>query len=205
MARKIINRVKLGVFVLAGLGFLILLLYIIGKNQNMFGSTFILKARFDNVHGLMPGNNIRFAGIDAGTVRSIKVLNDTTIEVSMLVKNKMKGYIRKNATVSISTDGLMGNRLLNIEAAKRPAALVDEGDILLTTQGPDTDEMLNVLNSTVTYIPELSYGQFYILSHQCIRQQLAYAALACFQICCQHIQLRHGMPEISRGFADAIQ
>ena len=148
MAKKKINTVKLGVFVMAGLAFLISLLYVIGKNQNLFGNTFPLKARFDNVRGVMPGNNIRFAGINAGTVKSVEVLNDTTIEVTLFIKTKMKKYIHKNATVSISTDGLMGNKLLNIESAKSPAPLVEEGDILYSTQGPDTDEMLKVLNST---------------------------------------------------------
>lgn len=148
MAKKTLNSVKLGVFVIAGLGFLIMLLYVIGKNQNLFGNTFSLKARFQDVHGLMPGNNIRFAGINAGTVKTVEVLNDTTIEVTLLIKTKMKKYIRKNATVSITTDGLMGNRLLNIQSAKTPAPLVEEGDILYSTPGPDTDEMLKVLNKT---------------------------------------------------------
>jgi phospholipid/cholesterol/gamma-HCH transport system substrate-binding protein len=146
--RKKINSLKLGVFVMAGLAFLIVMLYAIGKNQNMFGKTFLLKVRFDDVHGLMPGNNIRFAGIDAGTVKSVNMLNDTIIEVDLLMKLKMKQYIRKNAKASITTDGLMGNRLLNIESAGTPSPFVQEGDILYSAQGPDTDEMLKVLNAT---------------------------------------------------------
>ena len=90
MAKRSINTLKLGTFVIAGLGFLVMLLYVIGKNQNVFGNTFMLKARFENVHGLMPGNSIRFGGIDAGSVKKIEVLNDTTIEVTLLVKSKMK-------------------------------------------------------------------------------------------------------------------
>lgn len=148
MARKTINTVKLGVFVMAGLAFLVLILYVIGKNQNLFGKTFVLRARFDNARGLMPGNNIRFAGIDAGTVKEVKLLNDTTIEVTLLLKTKMKTYIHKNATVSIGTDGLMGNRLLSIEPSRTPAPLVEEGDVLFSAQGPDTEEMLKVLNTT---------------------------------------------------------
>jgi phospholipid/cholesterol/gamma-HCH transport system substrate-binding protein len=146
--KKKINSLKLGVFVMAGLAFLILMLYAIGKNQNMFGKTFLLKVRFDDVRGLMPGNNIRFGGIDAGSVKSVDMLNDTTIEVSMLIKAKMKNYIRKNAKASITTDGLMGNKLLIIESAKIPAPFVEEGDILYSEQGPDTEEMLKVLSAT---------------------------------------------------------
>jgi phospholipid/cholesterol/gamma-HCH transport system substrate-binding protein len=148
MARKTLNHLKLGVFVIAGIGVLILLLYVIGKNQNLFGKTFVLKARFENVHGLMRGNNIRFGGIDAGTVGSVDVLNDTTFEVTLLVKTKFKKHIHNNATVNITTDGLMGNRLINIIPSKKTAPLVKEGDILFSAKSLDTDEMLEVLGNT---------------------------------------------------------
>ena len=108
----------------------------------------MLKARFENTNGLMRGNNIRFAGIDAGTVKSVNIINDTTIEVILMIRTDMKNYIRQNATVSITTDGLMGNKLVNIQPVKSPAPLVQEGDILLSEKGPDTDEMLKVLSNT---------------------------------------------------------
>jgi len=85
MAKKAMNNVKLGAFVLVGLVLLIVMLYMIGKNRNLFGSNFILKARFGNVHGLKPGNNVRYAGIDVGTIKIINVLNDTTMEVAMIL------------------------------------------------------------------------------------------------------------------------
>ena len=148
MASKKVNSVKLGVFVLGGLIFLVMLLYVIGKNQNMFGKTFELKVQFENVYGLMPGNNIRYAGIDAGSVKSVQVLNDTTIEVTMLVKTKMKPFIHRNAEISIATDGLIGNRVVNIEPVKSTSPLVEEGDVLPGVRGNNTEEMLKVLNRT---------------------------------------------------------
>jgi phospholipid/cholesterol/gamma-HCH transport system substrate-binding protein len=148
MARQTINHVKLGIFVMAGLGFLILLLYMIGKNQSLFGKTFELKARFSNARGLMWGNNVRFAGIDAGTVTDIKILNDTTIEVTMRLEDEIRKHIRKNATATIGTDGLMGNKLINIEPADEPAEPVQSGDILSGLASSDTDEMLRILSKT---------------------------------------------------------
>jgi phospholipid/cholesterol/gamma-HCH transport system substrate-binding protein len=156
MAKKTLNHVKLGVFVIAGLAFLVLLLYVIGRNQNMFGNTFKLKARFNNVHGLMRGSNIRYAGINAGTVSSVDVLNDSTIEVTLLVKTKMKNYIRRNAEMSITTDGLMGNKLVNIDPGKASAPLAQEGDIFYGAAGTDTDEMLKTLNGTNNDIAVIS-------------------------------------------------
>lgn len=148
MTKKSINTVKLGLFVLSGLLFLMLLLYMIGRNRNLFGPAFVLKARFENVQGLVPGNNVRFAGIEVGTVRRIHILNDTLIEVVMVVDNKMNQFIRNNAVVSIGTDGLMGNKVVNIVPVRTPSSLVKEGDILASRRAPDTDDMLRTLNNT---------------------------------------------------------
>jgi phospholipid/cholesterol/gamma-HCH transport system substrate-binding protein len=148
MAKGIINNVKLGIFVIAGLLFLILLLYMIGKNRNLFGSNYVLKARFENVQGLKSGNNIRYSGIEAGTVKKVSILNDTLIEVIMLIDNKMKGIIRKNAVASIGTEGFVGNKVLNISPGKKSATAAEEGDILSTKKAIDTDEMLRTLDKT---------------------------------------------------------
>lgn len=158
MAKRIANHLRLGVFVIAGLFFLVVLLYMIGQNQNLFGSTFVLKARFENASGLMPGNNVRFAGINAGTVDDVKVLNDTTIEVTMLIKTKMKEFIRKNAEASVGSDGLMGNKLVNITSVKYPAPIVEENDILRSGRTMDTEEMLKMLGGTNDEIAEIVAG-----------------------------------------------
>lgn len=133
---------------LGGLLFLVLLLYMIGKNRNLFGSTYVLKARFEHVQGLVAGNNVRYSGIESGTVKRVKILNDTTIEVTMIIDNKMKNIIRKNAVASIGTDGFVGNKIVNILPAKQPAPLAEEGDVLSSRKPIDTDEMLQTLYKT---------------------------------------------------------
>ena len=156
MAKKAINNVKLGVFVLAGLLIMIFSLYMIGKDTNMFGSNYTLKVRFDNVHGLTSGNNIRYSGIQVGTVKRVKILNDTLIEISMLIDTKMKRYIHKNDIVSMSTDGLMGNRILNITPAKDGSPLAENGDMLVTKKSVSTDDMLETLDKTNKNIRDIS-------------------------------------------------
>lgn len=143
-----VNTVKLGVFVLAGLLFLIILLYMIGKNRHVFGPSFILKAQFENVQGLVPGNNVLFAGIEVGTVKKINIISDTVIEVVMLVDDKMKTIIRKNAVVAIGSDGLMGNKVINISPARSPASLVEKETLLPSRKAASTDDMLQLLSKT---------------------------------------------------------
>lgn len=148
MKKSTTNHIKLGMFVVSGILFLIVMLYMIGRNQNLFGAKISLKAHFQNAQGLVPGNNVRYSGIQVGTVKGVYIVNDTTVEVVMLIKEKMCHYIRQNAIATIGTDGLMGNKLVNIIPADNPAPFVKEGDRLSSRKPLDTDEMLRVLNET---------------------------------------------------------
>lgn len=158
MAKTAINNVKLGLLVLAGLFFIILILYMIGKNRNFFGPNYELKARFENVNGLMAGNNVRYSGIDAGTVKNVKILNDTVIEVTMLLHEKMNGIIRVNAIASISTDGFVGNKIVNITPVKQPAPFATEGTVLASKKAINTDDMLEILSKTNKDIAVVASG-----------------------------------------------
>jgi len=157
MEAQVKNNLKLGSLVLAGMALLVLALYGVGKNQNLFGSNFRLKARFVNVNGLMKGNNIRFSGIQVGTVSDIRILNDTSIEVIMLINQKMKPFIHNNALASIGTEGLMGNKIINIMPSPSPAPLVAENDLLVARPVASTDEMLQTLsrsNENIAFLSE---------------------------------------------------
>lgn len=152
------NNMKLGLMVLAGLVVLILTLYGIGKNEHLFGSNFQLKVRFTNVSGLMTGNNIRFAGIQVGTVKDIEIVNDTTIEVTMLIDQRVKPFIHNNAVASIGTEGLMGNKVINITPSTKTAPEAAAGSTLPAQRNINTDEMLQTLYRTNNNIADISEG-----------------------------------------------
>jgi phospholipid/cholesterol/gamma-HCH transport system substrate-binding protein len=152
------NNLRLGVLVLAGLLFFIGTLYIIGKNEHLFGANFSLRARFGNVNGLMNGDNIRFAGIQAGTVKRIAILNDTSIEVTLMIDKSLRPYIRRNALVSIGNEGLMGNKVINIVPGMGMAEVAQPGDLLAVQSVKGTDEMLATLGRTSDNIEQISLG-----------------------------------------------
>lgn len=148
MANETFRNIRLGMFVIISTVLLIAALYLIGNKQNLFGNTFRISARFYNVSGLMVGNNVRFAGIDIGTVEKIEVINDSSVNVLMLIKKNMQPFIKKNAVTSVGTDGLMGNKLININSVAAPSKSVEEGDILITLRPIEQDEMIRTLNAT---------------------------------------------------------
>jgi phospholipid/cholesterol/gamma-HCH transport system substrate-binding protein len=148
MANAASKNIRLGVFVFMGTVLLIASLYLIGNTQNLFGNTFRISAEFYNVNGLMPGHNVRFSGIDVGTVESVQIVSDSSVKVVMVIQQDMRTFIRKNAVASIGTDGLMGNKLVNINSSDEPADLIEEGDVLVTLRPIEQDEMIRTLNAT---------------------------------------------------------
>lgn len=149
---KATSTVKLGILVIAGSLFLIFSLYMIGKNQNIFGSSITLLAQIDHVNGLVQGNNVRFQGMEVGTVKSIDMKNDSTIIMTMLIRKSMLVFIKKNALITINTDGLMGNKIVQIHPQPGESGTVEEGDILYPLNQVGTEEMLKKLSSTSEYL-----------------------------------------------------
>ena len=148
MEKEILRNIRLGIFMVLGVIMLIIALYFIGDNKNIFGSTFKLNTTFENIGGLQTGNNVRYAGIDIGTVEKIEMKSDTAIHIIMVIDADMKNFIRSNSVASIGTDGLMGNRLVNIEPGTSAAPFVEPGSEIASQKSVNTDVMLRTLEST---------------------------------------------------------
>lgn len=122
--------------------------YLIGQKQDMFSNTFNLRVVFSNVNGLQPGNNVRFSGINIGSVMGVNIQNDSTIEIVMRVREDVRKFIKSDALVTIGTDGLMGNMIININPGKGNAPIVEDNTLLQSYSRVKTDDILKTLNMT---------------------------------------------------------
>lgn len=148
MAQERSSNIKLGLFVLAGTAVLVLGLYMLGSERDLFSRTIDVVVRFREVNGLRTGNNVRYVGIDVGTVGGISIIGDTLVEVELNIRKDDADHIRRNAIARIASDGLMGNKLVGIEPADTTDGSVPflaDGDTLRTAPGLDTDAMLRSL------------------------------------------------------------
>lgn len=148
MAKTALDNLKLGIFVVLGTVILLTAAYLIGNRQNMFGKTFALTAVFKNANGLQNGNNVRFSGINVGTVKKIEMINDTTIKINMIIEEKMLQHIKKDAIATIGSDGLVGSMIINIIPGKGMATPIRPGDELQSFSKIGTQDMLSTLNVT---------------------------------------------------------
>ncbi|GAB5400556.1 MAG: hypothetical protein Aureis2KO_21410 [Aureisphaera sp.] len=148
MKKKRSQIVKLGVFVVLGTLLLISALYFIGNRQHLFTKNIDIYAMFSNVNGLQVGNNVRYSGIDMGTVNAIQIKSDTLIMVKMLLREEQTKYIKKNAVATIGSDGLVGNMIINIIPREGTSLPLTKGDTIRSYSRIGTDDMLTTLNVT---------------------------------------------------------
>lgn len=140
---------KLGMFVILGLVLFVGTIYFVGKQKNLFGSTFELYSKFNSVSGLEVGNNVRLSGINIGTVDEIDFLNDTTVVVKLVIKDEVRQFIKKDAIASISSDGLMGDKVLVISSGKKSNIIVEDNDHLASKRAIEMDDLMVSVKKSV--------------------------------------------------------
>ena len=141
-------KIRLGLFVLVGIGLFILAIFIIGKQKNLFNPVFKLSTIFYNVSGLQVGNNVRFSGINVGTVDKISIISDSTVQVDMLIRNDVKRFVKSDCIVAIGSEGLIGDRLLIITQGSADTTLVKHKQFLASAEPVETDAIMASLEVT---------------------------------------------------------
>jgi len=141
-------KIRLGLFVAGGLALFILTVFIIGKQKNLFNPVYNLSSTFKNVSGLQIGNNIRFSGINVGTVGNIVIINDSTVRVDMSIKKEVKQFIKTDSEVGIGSEGLIGDRLLIITQGGADSQLAVEGQQLNSKEPVETDAIMASIKVT---------------------------------------------------------
>ncbi len=142
-------KYKLGMFVVFGLAIFIVTVYFIGKTKNLFGSTVALNAKFKNVSGLKEGNNVRFSGIDVGTIKSIEFVSDSAVVVNFVVKQEVQKFIKTDANVSIGSDGLMGDKVLTISPGIASNKMVTDNATIKSTVAVEMEDLMKGLKTSV--------------------------------------------------------
>lgn len=140
---------KLGMFVIIGIVVFVITIYLVGNNKNLFGSTFILKSKFKNVSGLKVGNNVRFSGINIGTVKNIEFVSDTIMMVSLVIKDEVQQFIKTDAMASIGSDGLMGDKVLTISPGTATNTIVKDGAYIASTKAIEMEDIMKSVKVSV--------------------------------------------------------
>lgn len=139
------KAIIVGVFIFLGLLIFILGIFTLGGQQKLFVKNIQLGAVFDDVAGLKKGNNVWFSGVKVGTISSIHFIGVSQVDVKMSIDEAVQPYIHRNAGVKISSDGLIGNKIIVIDGGSPQVPVVQDGDILQTRKLLSTDDILKTI------------------------------------------------------------
>jgi len=136
-----------GIFIFLGLAIFVVTILTLGGQQKTFQKSIKVRAVFDDINGLQKGNNIWFSGVKIGTVKKISFYGTSQVEVDMNIDEASRQYIRKNAKARISSDGLIGNKIIVLYSGTANAPTVEEGDMLGVEKAINPDEMMMTLQA----------------------------------------------------------
>ncbi|HEX2458298.1 MAG TPA: MlaD family protein [Vicinamibacterales bacterium] len=140
-----------GAFVIGGILLFAIGLFLIGSRRMMFGDTFRLYAEFAEVASLENGAKVRVAGMDAGEIEEIKVPAGPSAKfrVRMRVRSDLHPIIRLDSVATIQSDGLVGNKYLQIQAGTERSPIVPDQGTILSREPFDFTDLLQKMSNTI--------------------------------------------------------
>jgi len=139
------RAVIVGLFIFIGLMFLLGGILIVGNIRETFNNKMKVISIFDDVSGLKEGNNVWYSGVKIGTVSNMNFFGKSQVEVILNIATKAQQYIRKDAKVKISSDGIIGNKIIVIYGGTTDFAQVEVGDTLAVERTFTSEDMINTL------------------------------------------------------------
>ncbi len=133
-----------GVFVLAGIAILLAGVFIIGGKDKTFKKSVVINAVFADVNGLAKGSNVWYSGVKIGIVKKVSFV-DKGVLVSFSIEEEVEQKIRKDTKVKLSTDGLIGNKIVVLFGGTAGSPEVENGNTLLVENGIGTEEIMATL------------------------------------------------------------
>lgn len=164
------RSVIVGIFLALAVVILVAGIFMLGGQQNRFVQTVQVKARFDDVAGLKPGNNVWFSGVKIGTVKEINFFGKSQVEISMNIEEKAQPFIRKDAKARISSESMIGNKIIVIFDGSPQAPVVEDGDLLASENPLDTDDLMETLQQNNKNLADIT-SDFKVMSDRLVKGQ----------------------------------
>ena len=140
---------RVGVLVVLALLFLSTGIFLIGDKDFLFSSTYRLKADFQNVGGLNNGAEVRIGGIHQGTVKEIDLPSqpDGKVTVVMNLYSPTRNIVKKDSRASIKTEGLLGDKYVEISFGSPKAEPVENYDTIASETPTDVTQETRALSN----------------------------------------------------------
>ncbi len=126
------RKIIVGLFVIGGFVLFALGLFWIGDRRLLFSESLELETQFANLSGLKTGSKVMVSGMDAGEVLVIHVPTrpQDKFRVRFRVLSRFQPMLRADSTASIQVEGLVGSKVLQVEAGSETAPAIKAGSLL---------------------------------------------------------------------------
>lgn len=148
MEKKKSSKLVLAFFIIIGVVLFLAAIFVIGSKQNMFTSTMKIQSVFETVSGLLEGSNVRFNGINVGTVTKINIVSGNTVMVEMTIIRSVREFIKKDSKAKVVSEGLIGNKIVDIIPGTEYAEPINDGDLLESLRPIDAEDIFKSLKET---------------------------------------------------------
>lgn len=145
MEKKNKRAVIVGIFVFLALVIFVLAVMTLGGQKSLFNEGARVHATFNDVNGLQPGNNVRFAGVKVGTVDDVYFTENGQVHVSMRIEKDYLPVIKTNTRAKVGSDGFIGNKIVVLVGGTATAPPIKDGTQLQVESVVSTEEMMATL------------------------------------------------------------
>lgn len=136
------RKIIVGAFILVGLAIFILGVFTLGSQKKAFVKSFTVNVVFNDIQGLKTGNNVWFSGVKIGTIKKIQFNESAQVQVFLNIEEEAHRYIHKDASASISSDGLIGNKIIVLTGGTPKFPFVEDGDKIRVNTTLSTDDIM---------------------------------------------------------------
>jgi len=139
MDRKVANNIIVGIFISLGIIAFVFLLFNIGGGSSIFSSQIKLISRFPQVKGLHQGSEVSLSGLRIGVVKDIRISSDGTKDliVELAISKKYSHSLRKNSAAMIKTQGVLGDKYVEISIGSEDSPALANGDSINSGEQAD--------------------------------------------------------------------
>jgi phospholipid/cholesterol/gamma-HCH transport system substrate-binding protein len=157
------EQIRVGLVLIVALAILAMAVFFIGGIGHVFGERYRLVTLMESAAGLVPGAPVQVAGQNAGQVDRIEFIRPEdrpptgeTVAVWLTVNVEVRGQVREDSRARVRTQGLLGDRLIDIEPGSAELAIMQEGDTLASAPALNYQELLGQAADAVESLTTLS-------------------------------------------------
>ena len=142
--REIALKFRVGVFVLVALAVFLGLVYALGARARLFEARYTIHADFIEVGGLVEGATVRLAGVQIGRVTGVHLPGEPggKVRIDLTIARRYSDRIRKNSIARIETQGLLGDKIVEITVGNATAPPVAPGEVLAARDPADLGRVI---------------------------------------------------------------